>query len=369
MTCFLIINVGSTSLKSCLFNSELQLLADYHAASSAATINADLTALLQHWRNRLSTEGWTLLAIGHRVVHGATLFTAPTVITPTVLVQLTTLDHYAPLHNPYNRLGIDVAAQFFANVPQFAVFDTAFHSQLPEVARRYALPESVMSPTAFYRYGFHGLSCQHSLTHLAQQLKQPPETLNVIVLHLGGGASITAIRAGLSVDTSMGFSPTEGLLMASRCGDIDPMILIHLQRQGWSAEQLDRLLNQQSGLLGLCGSRDMQDIVQRAATGDEAACLALDSFCYRSKKYLGSYCAILGRVDAVVFTGGIGEHSAIVRQRILSGLEPFGIVLDEHANTVVHEGCLSVAHSRCPVWVIPAQEEREIARQIHLLAY
>ncbi|MGZ8186081.1 MAG: acetate/propionate family kinase, partial [Methylobacter sp.] len=218
----------------------------------------------------------------------------------------------------------------------------------------------------FYRYGFHGISCQHSLSAAADLLDRDQATLNLIVLHLGGGASITAIRGGVSVDTSMGFSPVEGLIMSGRCGDLDPMIPLTLQRQGMSLDQLDYLLNHQSGLTGICGKTDMRDILKKAGQGEPTALLALDMYCYRIKKYIGAYCAILGEVSALVFTGGIGEHAPAIRHKILQGLDKLGFSLDLKANQRQTEQIpdISDQNSHSRILVISSEEEREIARQI-----
>ena len=386
---FLIINVGSTSIKSRLFTAELQtaaaLAADYGAEGGMSikglglqnesltktdpnchdTCSA-LTAVLSLWRQLISEANVTLSAIGHRVVHGASWFDKVTPITPDVLQKLEQLDGYAPLHNPFNRLGITMAGDYFPTSRQFAVFDTAFHRHIPDYAGRYAIPEQLSTHVEFYRYGFHGISCQHSLLAAANLLGQKPEQLNLIVLHLGGGASATAIAKGISVDTSMGFSPTEGLMMASRCGDVDPMITLTLQREGKTPEQLDHLLNHQSGLRGICGDSDMRRVLQRAEQQDEAAQLALAMFCYRIKKYIGAYCAILGEISALVFTGGIGEYAVTVREKILMGLEPMGFTLNpqENLRCVGQNGIVSALSSRFPILVIQAEEERVCAQQI-----
>lgn len=382
----LVVNVGSTSVKTRLFDGDLQpqafLDADYGGAEGAWVSGQDLSAqtvtvqlgqvdgvaavlawILSRWQMWLADAGLVLAAIGHRIVHGADWFTALTPINPDVLQRLQGLDAYAPLHNPFNRLGVQMACGHFPDVRQFAVFDTAFHSQLPDMARRYALPEGLSAQVAFRRYGFHGLSCQHSVWMAAQYLACDPVELNLIVLHLGGGASATAIRGGVSVDTSMGFSPTEGLMMASRCGDIDPMVLVALQRQGMPLDAIDEVLNHQSGLKGVCGATDMRAILRKAGQGDADAQLAVDMFCYRIKKYIGAYCAVLGKVSALVFTGGIGEHSAEIRRRIVAGLEPLGFFLDQDAN-VLQQSDMSGADSRSRILMIHAEEERVCAGQI-----
>lgn len=366
----LIVNVGSTSVKSQLFDDELNikatLNADYGATNGLSIDGVNvkgekfshqdknihdakntLAFLYSQWQNWLTENSLTLSAIGHRVVHGGADFKRITPLTVEVLAKIEKLDNYAPLHNPLNRLGIEMAGELFLNVPQFAVFDTAFHRQIPNYAGRYAIPENLSANVAFYRYGFHGISCQHSVNAASKLLNKSPENLNLIILHLGGGASATAVKNGISVDTSMGFSPTEGLVMASRSGDIDPMIAITLQREGKTIEDINQLFNKQSGLKGVCGETDMRTILQRAEKGDDLCKLALDLFCYRIKKYIGAYFAVLnGKVDALIFTGGIGENASAIREQILDGLD--GLNLGE-------------------ILVIHAQEELEIAAQIQAL--
>lgn len=384
----LVVNVGSTSVKTQAFDVGLQakalLAADYGHAGSVVMdghdlhgrpiaerfgqgmdVAAVLALVLGRWQQWLQASGSVLIAVGHRIVHGADWFDALTPISPDVLQRLAGLDPYAPLHNPFNRMGVEQSLDRFPDVAQFALFDTAFHRNLPDVAKRYAIPEWLSSAVAFYRYGFHGLSCHHSLMAAAQLLATEPSKLNLIVLHLGGGNSVTAIREGRSVDTSMGFSPTEGLMMAGRCGDIDPMILLTLLRQGMPLDKLDDVLNHQSGLQGICGDGDMRRILQRSGQGDHQAGLAIEMFCYRIKKYIGAYCAILGEVSALVFTGGIGEHAAEIRQRVVGGLEPLGFALNDVANkNIKHNGDISDAASRSRILVIHAEEERVCARQM-----
>jgi len=385
----LIVNVGSTSIKSRLFTTDLQtdaaLTADYGTAvglaiegrgihgepveqcrAAAHDTSSALAVVLNQWRLMIAANSLPLAAIGHRIVHGAGWFDTVTPITADVLERLEQLDHYAPLHNPFNRLGVMMAAGFFPDARQFAIFDTAFHRSIPEYAGRYAIPSRLSEKVAFYRYGFHGISCRHSLSAAAELLACDPAGLNLIVLHLGGGASATAIRAGVSIDTSMGFSPTEGLMMVGRCGDLDPMIMLTLQREGMTPEQLDDLLNHQSGLRGICGDTDMRSILQKAGQDDAAAMLAIDMYCYRIKKYIGAYCAILGEVSALVFTGGIGEHAPLIRDKILTGLDKLGFVMDKQANLrqMSQNSDISDAGSRSRILVIHAEEERVCAQQI-----
>lgn len=386
---FLIINVGSMSVKTHLFAIDLQITAllnadfgssedmiiegsnmkgerIYQHKPSLHNAEAALSVMLTMWREIIAAEGGALSAIGHRIVHGGGAFEAITPITPAILHQIAQLDDYAPLHNPLNRLGVAMAGNIFPEIAQFAVFDTAFHRRIPACAGRYAIPPRLSSKVDFYRYGFHGISCQHSLSAAAALLGRDQASLNLIVLHLGGGASITALRAGISVDTSMGFSPLEGLMMSERCGDLDPMIVITLQREGRSADEIDQLLNHQSGLRAVCGIADMRGVLEKAEQGDESALLAIDMYCYRIKKYIGAYCAVLGDVSALIFTGGIGEHASVIRHQIVQGLDALGFALDMQANQQQSDQnrVISGDNSRFPVLVIHAEEEREIARQI-----
>lgn len=386
---YLIINVGSTSVKSKLVDQSLSvksvLNADYGSknglvisgqdvdgktiqqqASDVYDARAALRVLLEHWQQIVDAKHWVLAAIGHRIVHGGAEFDGLTRITHDVMKRIAELDSYAPLHNPLNRLGVSMASKAFPDCPQFAVFDTAFHRHIPEYAGRYAIPEHLSANVAFYRYGFHGISCQHSVAAAAEVMACDPAHLKLIILHLGGGASVTAVRNGVSVDTSMGFSPTEGLIMASRCGDLDSMIPITLQREGMSWQQVDELINHRSGLTGICGETDMRVILQKIAADEPSAILALEMFCYRIKKYIGAYCAVLGDVSALVFTGGIGEHVPIVREKIVDGLAQLGFTLESAANAAPAEGNRDIANgnSRSRILVIPAEEEIEIARQI-----
>lgn len=386
----LTINVGSTSIKTRLFAANLAELAmltvDYtdhhvlhqegidltqqafkHTVTGHFLPQEALALVLQSWQQWLHEANINLTAIGHRVVHGGSWFDRVTVIDATTLEHLAALDAYAPLHNPFNRLGISLAMASFPTTKQFAVFDTAFHRTIPDYAGRYCLPEGLSDHLDFYRYGFHGISCQHSVEASAALLNKSPAELNLIILHLGGGASVTAIAQGKSIDTSMGFSPTEGVMMGSRCGDLDPMILINLHKAGHSAEQLEALINQHSGLKGVCGESDMRVILQHVAQQEPAALLALTMFCYRLKKYIGAYWAVLGEVNALVFTGGIGEHAALVRSNIVAGLEGFGVLLDACANQqqeAKYNRDISQANSRTKILIIQAEEERVCAKQI-----
>ena len=307
-----------------------------------------------------------LAAIGHRVVHGGTSFTAPTLITDEVLETIRGLVPLAPLHNPANITGIETARKLRPDLPQVAVFDTAFHATIPEYAARYAIDSETADRYSVRRYGFHGTSHQYVSRRTAELLGKSPESVNVIVLHLGNGASASAVAGGVCLDTSMGLTPLEGLVMGTRSGDLDPAILLHLHRVGGlSVDQLDDLLNRRSGMLGLCGDNDMREVTRRVRAGDTRAKLAFDVYVHRLRKYVGGYVAVLGRVDAVVFTAGVGENSAEVRAAAMAGLDAFGISVDPALNAVRSDQprLVSSPASRVAVAVVPTDEELEIARQ------
>ncbi|PZE74240.1 acetate/propionate family kinase [Curtobacterium sp. MCBD17_019] len=304
--------------------------------------------------------------VGHRVVHGGTDFDRATVITPEVEARIDALSALAPLHNPANLEGIRAAQHVFADVSQVAVFDTAFHQTMPPEAYTYAIPADLAQRYAIRRYGAHGTSHKYVSEQTAVFLGRPLEQLKTIVLHLGNGASAAAIDGGRSIETSMGLTPLEGLVMGTRSGDLDPAILIHLHREaGMSFEDLDTMLNKQSGLLGLTGNGDMRDVQSDASEGDDRAEAALAVYRHRIRRYVGAYTAQLGGLDAVVFTAGVGENNALLRRRVLAGLEHLGIEVDHDRNDLHSSRArrISTDRSRVAVLVIPTNEELEIARQ------
>jgi len=307
-------------------------------------------------------------AIGHRVVHGGDTFTGPTRIDSQVLAEIKKLGALAPLHNPVSAQAIEQALLAFPGVPQAAVFDTAFHQTLPPEAFLYGLPLEFYTKHKIRRYGFHGTSHQYVSMRAAEFLKKPIENLAIISCHLGNGSSVCAIEGGRSIDTSMGFTPTEGLLMGTRCGDIDPAVLPYLIRnQGLDADALDQLLTRRGGLLGLSGfTEDMRELEAAATAGNERAETAITVYCRRVRKYIGAYLALLGRADAIVFTAGIGQGSALVRARTLAGLEGLGIEIDQKRNAEARgfdEVCrISSEESPITVLVVPTHEEQMIAR-------
>ncbi|SNS77496.1 acetate kinase [Actinacidiphila glaucinigra] len=333
-------------------------------AEALKTVAAELAA------RGLGLDSPELAAVGHRVVHGGTRFTAPTLIDDEVLAAVEELAPLAPLHNPANVTGIRVARDLRPDLPQVAVFDTAFHSTVPEHAYRYAIDRETADAHQVRRYGFHGTSHAYVSRATARLLGRDPAEVNVIVLHLGNGASASAVRGGECVETSMGLTPLEGLVMGTRSGDLDPAVVFHLARVGgMRVAEIDTLLNKRSGLLGLCGDNDMREIARRMAEGDAAAQLAFDVYVHRLRKYVGAYTAVLGRVDAIAFTAGVGENSAAVRAAAMGGLEALGVELDPVRNAVRGSAArvVSAGGSRVAVAVVPTDEELEIAQQTYSL--
>ena len=311
-------------------------------------------------------DGAAIGAVGHRVVHGGEDFSGSMRITPQVIEALERNIPLAPLHNPANLDGIRVAMEIFPDLPQVAVFDTAFHQTMPPRAFLYAIPYELYEQDRVRRYGFHGTSHRFVAGECAGLLGRPLAECNLITVHLGNGCSMTAIENGVSIDTSLGMTPLEGLVMGTRSGDVDPALPLFLkQNKGMELEAIDDLLNKESGLKGLCGMNDMRDIHRAAEAGDRRAALALEVQTYRNRKYLGAYMAVLGRVDAIVFTAGIGENDAVVRAESLRGLEHLGVVLDAERNTERSREarCISSPESRVQVFVIPTNEELAIGRE------
>jgi acetate kinase len=313
-----------------------------------------------------SLEEFPPVAVGHRVVHGGKRFFEPTIVTPLVEINIEDLADLAPLHNPANLEGIRAAEKAFPDVPHVAIFDTAFHQTLPPEAYTYAIDAELAKKHRVRRYGFHGTSHKYVSEKAAEFLGTPLGELKQIVLHLGNGASACAIDGGRSVDTSMGMTPLEGLVMGTRSGDVDPAVLIHLARRAHlDTGALDELLNRKSGLLGLSGHGDMRDVQKAADDGDQDARLALDTYLHRLKHYIGAYIAVLGGLDVLTFTAGVGENASAVRAGAVAGLEALGIRLDESRNAQRGSGVRVVSTDDSPVTVlvVPTNEELEIARQ------
>ncbi|HHY72722.1 MAG TPA: acetate kinase [Bacillus bacterium] len=310
-------------------------------------------------------------AIGHRVVHGGEKFSDSALITDEVIKFIEELSDLAPLHNPANLVGIQAFKEVLPNVPAVAVFDTAFHQTMPEKSYLYSLPYDYYTEFGIRKYGFHGTSHKYVAERAAKMLNRPLETLKLITCHLGNGSSITAIKNGKSFDTSMGFTPLAGLTMGTRCGNIDPALIpFIMEKTGSTAEEVINVCNKQSGLLALSGhSSDLRDILEKAELGDERAELALNIFTQRITGFIGSYSARMGGVDGIIFTAGIGENSAIVRSRVLQGLEYMGVYTDDDLNkTRGEEAFINHPQSSVKVMVIPTNEEVMIARDTERLA-
>ncbi|MCH1865366.1 acetate kinase [Nocardioides sp. CFH 31398] len=334
-------------------------VADHEAAVAAA-----LDAFAAHGPD-LAHLG--LVAVGHRVVHGGTRFSEPVLVDDDLVAAVHGLAPLAPLHNPANAVGLEAARRLFADLPHVAVFDTAFHATLPVAAHTYAVP-AAWREAGVRRYGFHGTSVAFVSRAAAAALGRPIEETKQIVLHLGNGASATAVDGGRSVETSMGLTPLEGLVMGSRSGDLDPAVLGHVRRElGLSADDVDRALNASSGLRGLAGDNDVRGVVAAAEAGSADAELALDVYCHRVRAYVGAYLAALGGLDAVVLTGGVGENAAPVRARALAGLAHLGIEVDAGRNDAARGPSsatrISPDEAAVAVLVVPTDEEWEIARQ------
>ncbi len=305
-------------------------------------------------------------AVGHRVVHGGDTFHEPTLIDDAVIADIEACIPLAPLHNPANLMGVRVALELFPEAAQVAIFDTAFHQSLPVEAYLYAIPFELHQKYKIRRYGFHGTSHAFVADAAAAYLDRPLADLNLISLHLGNGASMAAIAGGRSIDTTMGLTPLAGLVMGTRCGDVDPSVLLFLaEHEKLSADELDTLLNKKSGLQGLCGVSDMREVITKMGAGDQQAETALAVFTYRIKQYIGAYLACLGRVDALIFTAGIGENAPLVRERTCQGLQGLGIAIDDQRNRKQADGIreISAADSLVKVLVVPTNEELRIAQE------
>jgi acetate kinase len=325
-----------------------------------------ITALLTDPECGVIRDKSEISAVGHRVVHGGETFQTPRIIDDAVIREIEKNTPLAPLHNPPNLTGIRTARSIFPESPQVAVFDTAFHQTLPKKAYIYALPYDLYEHHRVRRYGFHGTSHAYVTEKAAEYLNRPPGELNLITLHLGNGASMAAIQNGKCVDTSMGLTPLEGLVMGTRSGDMDPAIPFFLANHlNMSLNDIDGLLNKESGLKGICGANDMRVVLDRAAKGDDRAGLALEVYTYRIKKYIGAYAAVLGRLDALVFTGGIGENAPAVRERCCQDLTCLNIEIDPDKNHQPNYGPrqISPPKSKVRVLVVPTNEELKIARE------
>jgi acetate kinase len=393
----LVLNCGSSSIKYQVFalpegrvlakglverigqaHGSIEQQADGHEERRSLPI-ADHTAglklaveLLCHGEDAPLADVSEIGAVGHRVVHGGEHFTKTVRIDAKVIEAIEAHVELAPLHNPPNLMGIRVAMELLPQVPQVAVFDTAFHQTMPKHAYLYAIPRTLYREARIRRYGFHGTSHRYVAARAAELIERDLDQTNLITCHLGNGSSVAAVRQGRSVDTSMGLTPLEGLVMGTRSGDIDPAIIFHLERvKGLQVDAIDRLLNKESGLLGLSQkSNDVRELLGLRDKGDADAALALDVFCYRLKKYVGAYLAALGRVDALVFTAGIGENSPFVREHVVEGLAGLGLAIDADKNAAALgvEADITAEGMTTRVLVVPTNEEKLIALDTYTLA-
>ncbi len=392
----LVVNAGSSSVKYYLYRMpEAQVLArgsverigekgskltyffdggshtsDVTTRDVAAAVNLVLDTLVQEGVGPLG--GMVQIgAVGHRVVHGGEEFTGSVIIDEQVIASIEKYADLAPLHNPPNLAGIRAVGARLPGIVQVACFDTAFHTTIPKVAYIYGLPYELYEKYGIRRYGFHGISHRYVARRVAALMGRGKYEVNVITCHLGNGCSITAVKGGRSIDTSMGFTPLEGVPMGTRSGDLDPAILFYLADKGYSAQALKTLCNRHSGLLGISGlSNDIRNLLQLAQEGNERATLAIDIFCYRIRKYIGAYAAVLEPLDAIAFTGGIGENAVCLREQICRGMSQLGVRLDLAANaaTVGAETQIQATSSAVKVFVVPTNEQVGIAKDTYELA-
>jgi acetate kinase len=393
----LVLNTGSSSIKFQLFDMPAQKVlgaglvekigeesgaVSYHRISGGLEIKLEINiadheqGLSEIVRLLLDKEKGVVIsteeikAVGHRVVHGGDKFTQPTVIKEDILDQLKSISYLAPLHNPAGIKGIEVAIDSFTSARQVAIFDTAFHQTMPDCAYRFAIPDSLYEEHGLRAYGFHGTSHQYVMRTAAHFKSRPLDQFNAITIHLGNGCSMAAIRAGKCVDTSMGLTPLGGLMMGTRSGDIDPSVLLFLSDHlGMSTKAIDKLLNKESGLKGLTGTNDLRAVLSKYEAGDEHAKLAIAMYVYRIRKYIGAYAAILGRLDAIIFTAGVGENSSLIREKVCEHLEILGIELDHDKNIQTTVGIKEIHSSASQVhlMVVPTNEELEIANQTYAI--
>jgi acetate kinase len=383
----LALNSGSSSIKYRLFDSDnnFQLLEQ----GVAERIGQSTSSITRVKENKLDSKETIFLpdhrkamqalfpcgnsalheieAVGHRIVHGGELFKKPVLINKEVIEEITTLAQFAPLHCEPNIAGIEALRDLLPNIPQVAVFDTSAHAAMEYKAFLYGLPIEYYEKYKIRKYGFHGINHSYIALEAARHIKKPFEGLKIITCHLGNGCSISAFEKGKSIDNSMGFTPLEGVVMGTRCGDLDPSVVLYfIEKFGWQVDQVKDLLNKKSGLLGLCGKSDMRDIIEMAKQGDKYAQIAIDIFVYRIQKYIGGYVAALNGVDAIVFSGGIGENSPYIRFLIMKNFSYLGAHLDIDKNEK-NEVVFSTGKSLLFLMNIPANEEKEIAKQVYQL--
>jgi len=357
----LALNLGSSSVKAGLFDARRPALREVGRGKAELRGEGELEQALVRLVENLRLGDGPVDVVGHRVVHGGERLVAPVWVDAAVLEEIQALSRLAPLHQPMAVRGIRFAQARFPVSTQVAVFDTAFHARRPLASRRYALPEALTRHFGLVRYGFHGIAHASLVEGLAALSRRRPEEITAVALQLGHGCSACAVREGISIETSMGFTPLEGLVMATRAGDVDPGVLLHVLRGGFALDALDALLQRGSGLLGLAGSADMREVLRAEEAGDERARLAVELFVRRIVMVVGAYLTLLEGRGELVFGGGIGENAPSVRARIAAALRAWGVELDPVQNTGGAPGRISSGASR-PVWVVPTDEERLIAR-------
>ncbi|GAC22279.1 acetate/propionate family kinase [Paraglaciecola arctica] len=387
----LVINSGSSSIKAALFNdqslvrlldarvndiggSNPQLCVGKESSDASAETHAQALTLIFAALSHCGYNLFDITAVGHRVLHGGEALVEPTIVSTEVEQVIESMNKLAPLHNPACLAGIRAARKVLEHCPHIAVFDTGFHSTLPAHVKHYALPNEVTSTYHLRRFGFHGISHDYVSRATASALNKSIKQLRIISCHLGNGCSVTAIEGGRSVETSMGMTPLEGLVMGTRSGDLDPGIVIQLLRDCVdTADELDTLLNRKSGLFGMTGTNDMREIEVRAANGDENCLLAIQVFTHSARKYVGAYAAVMGGVDVIVFTGGIGEHSVLIRHRIAQQFNYLGASLDEDRNRDARVTAASpvidiaTSTSKVRIVVVATDEEAAIANSVNRL--
>jgi len=326
--------------------------------------------LLGHPDSGVIQDKSEISAVGHRVVHGGEAFKAPTIINEEVISEIKKNIPLAPLHNPPNLEGIEVARSIFPDAPHVAIFDTAFHQTIPAKAFLYALPYALYRNSGVRRYGFHGTSHSYVSERSAEYLGQPLSDLNMITIHLGNGASMAALKNGKCVDTTMGMTPLEGLVMGTRTGDVDPALPFFLSGHlKMSLDEIDELMNKESGLKGICGTNDMREVLEKRETGDKRAKIAVDIYTYRIKKYIGAYFAVLGNLHGLIFTGGIGENAPVIRELCCRGLDRLGIEIDKEKNNAAEEGVREInsLDRGIKILVVPTNEELKIAQETKMV--
>lgn len=388
----LVVNAGSSSLKFMLFNMETERMlakgqverigiggslftfstegfsekqSPCEAPDHAAAIKLACGALTDPAKGGCLKSFADIDAVGHRIVHGGERYSEPVLLTPEALAEIAKLSPLAPLHNPACLQGVEGCKRVLADVPHVGVFDTAFHQTMPEESYLYSLPRELHAKLGVRKYGFHGTSHKFVTLRAAEVLGKPLSEMNIITCHLGNGSSITAVKGGKCFDTSMGMTPLAGVTMGTRSGDVDPAVVLYLQKNGYSADDVDKLLNKQSGMAALCGSSDMRDVCAACEAGKPEALLAMARLVHSYAMYIGGYVALLGRVDAIIFTGGIGENSWETRKALVEAIPGLGVTLDEEANRTCRgvERTISGKDSAIPAIVIPTNEELTIARE------